>query len=102
MTSQTSGKFPVPDGWFAFGSFTDYGWLPLEFSADLDEGGLPLWERPLQNPLSQVTRVTVVGDSGRAFEGWDLFENGAELAVQDAGRTLKVLPRRPDSSETDW
>lgn len=94
MTEQTPETFPVPAGWFTFGSFTDYGWLPLEFSEAKGEDGLPLWERPAHDPLSKVTRVTVVGTGGREFEGRDLFENGAYLSVQDDGLTLKVLPRR--------
>lgn len=83
---------PIPDGWFAFGSFTDFGWLPLEFSDTLDDAGMPLWERPVQ--LTQITRVTVVDDaSGRVFERKNLYSNGVQLSVQDEGRTLKVLPK---------
>lgn len=41
-----------------------------------------------------VTRITVVGeDSGRAFERYDLYENGCEIHLQDGGKTLKIFPR---------
>lgn len=34
-----------PDGWFTFGSFAPYPWVSIEFSEELDEVGMPLWER---------------------------------------------------------
>ncbi len=44
--------------------------------------------------LTKLTRVTVVGDARRRdYEGWGLYGDGCELAIQDEGRTLKVLPR---------
>jgi len=42
--------------------------------------------------LSKVTRVTVVSDNKREYEGWDLYKKGARIVVQDNGRTMKVLP----------
>ena len=37
-----------PDGWFTFGSHAPYPWIErLEFSDEVDEAGMPLWERPL-------------------------------------------------------
>lgn len=82
----------TPDGWFPFGSFAGFGWLPTEASSEVGEDGLPLWERPVQ--LTEVTRVTVVGDAeGRVFERKSLYSNGVRLSVQDDGRTLKVLPK---------
>jgi hypothetical protein len=41
----------------------------------------------------EVTRVTVVGEQGIEFERYNLFTDGAEVHLQDAGRTLKVFPR---------
>ena len=39
----------APDGWFPFGSHAPYPWTGrLEFSTETDEGGMPLWERPIQ------------------------------------------------------
>lgn len=35
-----------PEGWFGFGTHVDEPGLPLEFSAQTGEDGLPLWERP--------------------------------------------------------
>jgi hypothetical protein len=39
-------QFPVPAGWFTFGSLIDYHG-PSECSHEVGEDGLPLWERPL-------------------------------------------------------
>lgn len=41
----------------------------------------------------KVTRITVVGPNGIQFEQYDLFPDGAEVHLQDEGRTLKVFPR---------
>lgn len=38
-------SFP-PDGWFYFGSHAPYPWLSVEFSSEVDDTGMPLWERP--------------------------------------------------------
>lgn len=40
----------------------------------------------------QVTRVTLVGKNGLAYEDYNLMKGGAEVHLQDNGRTLKVLP----------
>lgn len=44
--------------------------------------------------LSRVTRVTVVGPQGIEYENYDLYTDGADLFLQDEGRTLKVFPRQ--------
>lgn len=44
----------------------------------------------------KVTRITVVGDEGLEYEEYDLYDDGAEIHLQDGGRTLKVFPRRKD------
>jgi hypothetical protein len=41
---------------------------------------------------SGVTRITVVGPDGVAFEKYNLYPHGVELHLQDEGRTLKVFP----------
>lgn len=46
-----------PSGWYVFG--THAGWdhwdMPrLEFHSDLDEGGMPLWERPVRTLVAPV------------------------------------------------
>jgi hypothetical protein len=43
---------------------------------------------------ANITRITVVTDTGREFEAYDVFKDGVEIHVQDNGRTLKVFPRR--------
>ena len=49
-----SGSPTPPDGWFALGSHVGYDGL-LEFSTDLDDGGMPLWERhvPAAGPVTR-------------------------------------------------
>lgn len=37
---------PPPPGWFTFGTHVDSD-VSLEFSKELDEDGLPFWEKPL-------------------------------------------------------
>ena len=49
--------------------------------------------RPITHALNKVTRVTVVSKDGVAFEKYDLFDSGAELHLQDDGRTLKIFPQ---------
>lgn len=41
---------------------------------------------------SQITRLEVIDDTGRAFVSWDLAS--VELSYQDDGRTLKVFIRK--------
>ena len=44
-----------PDGWFVFGSHAPYPWVgKMEFSAEKDEAGMPLWERPVQGEPSDA------------------------------------------------
>jgi hypothetical protein len=45
-----------------------------------------------------VTRITVVGKNGIALEDYKLFKHGAEVHLQDDGRTLKVFPLRKDTN----
>jgi hypothetical protein len=47
----------------------------------------------------KVTRVTIVGAEGIAFEQYDLYRDGAEIHLQDGGRTLKVFPRMAEGDE---
>ena len=48
---------------------------------------------------SMVSRVSVVGAEGRLYEGWNLFDRGVALSLQDEGRTLKILPAAADDEE---
>jgi hypothetical protein len=45
-----------------------------------------------RDTFSKVTRVAVIGTDGLAFERYGIYEGGAELHIQDEGRTLKVFP----------
>lgn len=40
----------VPPGWYVFGSHADRPGVMLEFSEETEEGGMPLWERPIAIP----------------------------------------------------
>lgn len=40
----------------------------------------------------KVSRITVVGKNGLAYEDYNLFKGGAEIHLQDEGRTLKIFP----------
>ena len=42
--------------------------------------------------FKDVTRVTLVGKNGLAYEDYNLFKGGCEVHLQDDGRTLKVFP----------
>ncbi len=44
--------------------------------------------------VPKLTRVTVIGPDGIVFEDYQVFADGAEVTIQDEGRTLKVWPRR--------
>lgn len=46
-----------PDGWFYMGSHVGAPWLNLEFSEEMDETGLPLWERPVQHTPTDDARA---------------------------------------------
>lgn len=48
-----------PDGWFYMGSHVGAPWLNLEFSEEMDETGLPLWERPVQHTPTDDEREAV-------------------------------------------
>lgn len=56
-----------PDGWFYMGSHVGAPWLNLEFSEEMDETGLPLWERPVQHTPT---------DDERIVRALDYIENG--------------------------
>lgn len=46
--------------------------------------------------LSNVTRVVVVTNEGKALERWQAYDHGCGVVVQDEGQTLKVLPAPAD------
>lgn len=49
-----------------------------------------------------ATRVTVVGDGvpgGRIFEQYGIWKNGAEIHIQDDGRTIKIFPKAKDEDD---
>lgn len=48
-----------PDGWFYMGSHVGATWLNLEFSEEMDETGLPLWERPVQHTPTDDEREAI-------------------------------------------
>jgi hypothetical protein len=44
--------------------------------------------------FADVTRVTVVGKNGLAYEDYNLYKQGCEVHLQDDGRTLKIFPKQ--------
>lgn len=43
-----------------------------------------------------VTRITVVGKNGLAYEDYTVLKGGCEIHLQDDGRTLKVFPLKEE------
>lgn len=48
-----TNQFPVPEGWYVFGWSAEFTYSDsgiecpiIEFSEEVGEDGLPLWERP--------------------------------------------------------
>ena len=48
-----------------------------------------------QDALASVTRLTVVGGSGRLFETWEI--TNVAMALQDDGQTLKIFYREKEN-----
>lgn len=44
LDEMSSDYVPPPEGWFDFGTHVDIPG-PLEFSSEVDESGVPRWER---------------------------------------------------------
>lgn len=51
LATGSSCSSEPPTGWYLFGSHVDQPDVPLEFSAELGEDLLPLWERPRESAL---------------------------------------------------
>lgn len=45
-----------PPGWFTFGTHLDFPDVPLQFSKETGEDGLPLWERPVITVQEEIDR----------------------------------------------
>lgn len=71
-----------PDGWFYMGSHVGAPWLNLEFSEEMDETGLPLWERPVQH--------TPTDDEREALES-ALYEEGFSGSGEEIGTHETVI-----------
>ena len=50
-----------------------------------------------QDAFTNVTRLTVVGGSGRLFETWGI--TNVAMALQDDGQTLKIFYREEQGNE---
>lgn len=80
-----------PDGWFYIGSHVGAPWLNLEFSEEVDETGLPLWERPVQHaPTDQDSRNTrrARGECGNAECGQGYAHSGPCAPTDDEREEL--------------
>lgn len=67
-------------------------------NTDATSTDVPLAPPVLIN-LSLVDRVSVIGPEGLVYEKYGLFINGAQLSLQDGGKTLKVLPLLDDNTD---
>lgn len=79
-----------PDGWFVFGSHAPYPWVgKMEFSAEKDEAGMPLWERPVQGEPSDAqvhAALSVYLDTDRAWADWETWQiESMRAALRAAG-----------------
>lgn len=63
-----------PDGWFAFGSHANFPWINLEFSSEIGEDGLALWERP------------VPPNKGHIYITQQMIIKGTQAFYQEASR----------------
>lgn len=80
----------APDGWFVFGSHAPYPWVgKMEFSAEQDEAGMPLWERPVQGEPSDAqvhAALSVYLDTDRAWADWETWQiESMRVALRAAG-----------------
>lgn len=49
--------------------------------------------------LEDVTRVSVVGPDGIVYENYRIYPaGGAQILIQDEGRTLKILAADPEAA----
>ena len=49
--------------------------------------------------LEDVTRVSVVGPDGIVYEDYCIYPaGGAQILIQDEGRTLKILAADPEAA----
>ena len=73
-----------PDGWFYMGSHVGAPWLNLEFSEEMDETGLPLWERPVQHTPTDDEREDMIAfllrDHNFEESPWGRTYTDAEIA----------------------
>lgn len=101
-----------PDGWFYMGSHVGAPWLNLEFSEEMDETGLPLWERPVQHTPTddepEALRIAELDARQAAYrkerEDWfvdheaepeiatNAFFRGWDAAVGGGFRRAEVVP----------
>lgn len=76
----------APDGWFVFGSHAPYPWVGrMEFSAEKDEAGMPLWERPVQGEPSDAQILAAMNtyhdDQEAVLRDWSPYKVNAMRAA---------------------
>jgi hypothetical protein len=68
--------------------------IPVEDWVDSIMGDINRGIITSETAFKDVTRITVVGARGGVlFERYNAFTGGAELHLQDEGRTLKIFER---------
>ncbi|WP_295103126.1 hypothetical protein [uncultured Microbacterium sp.] len=79
----------APDGWFVFGSHAPYPWVgKMEFSAEQDEAGMPLWERPVQGEPSDDEREAITDEglwdfASDLLDAWSIDDLNPPSLLED-------------------
>lgn len=94
MSSETE-KFPVPEGWFTFGHHADQPTVVLEFSSEVGEDGLPLWERPkVEDAEEDTVRVLLQYGTGNQIGGVpQVIAVNGEVTITGLMETIAIIER---------
>jgi len=108
-----------PDGWFGFGTHIEFGG-PLEFSDEVDDSGMPKWERHVEAPPVEVTEAMAEAvariianaacdwidrcdddDHPLGHSNWEAYMDDARTALRAALGAVepKPAPETPDLQE---
>lgn len=94
MNSETE-KFPVPEGWFTLGHHADQPTVVLEFSSEVGEDGLPLWERPkVEDAEEDTVRVLLQYGTGNQIGGVpQVIAVNGEVTITGLMETIAIIER---------
>lgn len=95
---------PPPPGWHTFGSHANYEedfgepCPPLVFSTDVDEAGMPYWERIDPAGIRRATAIYIAEETLPLLDGG---HNGCVAAATDSLRRYLPTPL-PELDVEDW